>query len=82
MNFIYVHSIPYAQIRGAGTQVVFQATVECKDGLFVNRTIDSKTGRTHERYFDSLEEFTNWHSATVASKASPLSRPFFMEPFL
>lgn len=58
---LYIHTIPFAQVISGGTDLVFQATARREGRLFVNRTHDYASGRVHERYFSSLEEFVRWH---------------------
>ncbi len=57
----YIHMIPFAQVQSAGTDLVFQASVQREGRMFVSRTLDAATGRVHERYFTSLPEFVSWH---------------------
>lgn len=61
----YFHTVT-TRARGMHASTpAFEANVTLNPvtGSYISRTICPTTGRTHERYFDSLRAFATWHYA-------------------
>lgn len=53
----YLHSIPLADHR----HHVHQVEATWNGTYFIFRDKDHATGKTHELYFKTLDEFSQWH---------------------
>lgn len=63
----YFHSVivaPY-ETMGYPSNAAYETSVTREDDGYIHRSYDAATGRSHERYFDSLREFVVWHYAVA-----------------
>ncbi len=63
--FHTVIAVPY-ETMGYPSSAAYETSVTREDGVYVHRSYDAATGRSHERYFDSLREFVVWHYSAAA----------------
>lgn len=66
MSLTFYHTIPASPALPQTTNTLtYEATVTLEGTTLVSRYRNPYTGATHERYFETLDEFARWHYGSL-----------------